>query len=123
MKETQQIVFVYNAGSTIFSMSADYLHKLFSPATYQCSLCLLTYGNFGMKRDWKRFIQQLPVPVSFLYKDVFIQQNPQLSATLFPAAFISDGQQLSVLLTADEIKRLNSVQALAHALQVKLAAL
>ncbi len=122
MNKAKQILFVYNANSSILEMSVDYLHKLLSPSTYQCSLCLLTHGNFGMKGAWKQFIQQLPLPVLFLYKDDFVKQYPPLAATLFPAVFVNDNNRLSIVLTASEISKLGSLQALAATLQTKLAA-
>ncbi len=70
----KKLVFVYNAGSDLFSSVADMAHKIFSPATYQCHLCALTYGNFHVKKDWKAFIDSLPVESVFIYKDQFLKQ-------------------------------------------------
>ena len=40
--------FVYNADGDVFSLVGDFAHKIFSPKTYNCNLCAITHGNFGM---------------------------------------------------------------------------
>lgn len=68
----QKLLFVYNADNDLFSSVADMAHKIFSPATYQCHLCALTYGNFLIKKEWKLFIDSLPIESRFIYKDQFL---------------------------------------------------
>ena len=45
-------LFVYNADSGPLKALFDFGHKIVSPGTYPCSLCRLTYGPFGMRREW-----------------------------------------------------------------------
>ncbi|MBA3647638.1 MAG: hypothetical protein H0W62_03650 [Chitinophagales bacterium] len=69
MKE--QLIFVYNVNSDLFSTVTDFVHKILSPSTYQCKLCALTYGNFSLKQEWKAFIESLLIETVFLCKDEF----------------------------------------------------
>lgn len=64
-----RLVFIYNAKSGLLNGALDYVHKIVSPRTYECSLCGLTYGNLGMRREWEAFLRTLPVPVEFAYPD------------------------------------------------------
>ncbi len=64
-----KLIFVYNADSGLFNGLADWAHKIFSPETYACNLCALTYSNLGMRSDWRQFISQLGVSVEFLHRD------------------------------------------------------
>ena len=73
MKE-QELIFVYNANSDLFSTVTDFAHKLLSPSTYNCNLCALTYGNFTIKQEWKSFIEELAIKTVFLHKDEFEKQ-------------------------------------------------
>jgi len=86
---TTALLLVYNGDSGFLSRSFDYLHKLTSPGTYECSLCALTYGPFGMRRDWRRFLTTLRLPVRFLHRDQFREQYPLAVAESFPAVFVA----------------------------------
>ena len=63
------LIFVYNAKSGRLNAAIDYFHKIVSPETYDCNLCILTYDNFGKKKEWKAFLKSLEVPIQFLYAD------------------------------------------------------
>ena len=63
------LIFVYNAKSGTLNAAIDYFHKIVSPETYDCNLCILTYDNFGKKKEWKAFLNNLEVPIQFLYAD------------------------------------------------------
>jgi hypothetical protein len=67
MKE--ELLFVYNAKSDLFSTVTDFAHKILSQRSYQCQLCALTYGNFSIKQEWKSFIESLPMKTFFLHKE------------------------------------------------------
>jgi len=53
MKDT--IVFVYNADGGLFNTLSNIVHKIFSPETYRCKLCSITYSVLGMKLDVPTF--------------------------------------------------------------------
>ncbi len=63
------LVFVYNAESGLFNTLSDVAHKILSPETYACNLCALTHTPFGMRREWKRFLESLDARLEFLHAD------------------------------------------------------
>lgn len=82
-----ELLFVYNADSGLLNGAIDFFHKILSPSTYTCSLCAVTYGNRGMRPDWRKFVRELPVRTTFLHRDEFRRQYPALSGHALPAAF------------------------------------
>ena len=121
-KTNQQLVFVYNAGSDLFSTVTDYLHKLLSPATYSCSLCALTHHHAGMKRTWKDFTEQLPVKTLFLHSDEFIHRYPQFQSEQLPAIFLEEANSMQVLLPAVSLNGFQDIEELKTALRHQLHA-
>jgi hypothetical protein len=104
------LVFVYNAGGDLFSAVTDFAHKIFSPTTYQCQLCALTYGNFSMKQEWKSFIEGLPVRTVFLHKDEFEKQYN--IHTSLPAIFIVSGGNVKEIMTQRQIDSCRTLEEL-----------
>ena len=89
--ETQdRLIFIYNADSGFVSMLMDWSHKIIRPSTYNCQLCLLTYGNTGMRKKWQSFIFSLPYDPVFLHRDELIKQHPSLRDTTLPCIFIQE---------------------------------
>lgn len=114
----QQLIFVYNADSGLFNSLNDFAHKIISPSTYQCNLCMLTYGNFSMKQDWKHFIQQLPADTMFLHKNEF-KKTYRLKTDL-PAVFMQQDNALLMLIPGKEINNCRSLQQLKDLVSAKL---
>ena len=114
------LLFVYNANSDLFSSLTDFVHKIISPQTYNCSLCALTYGNVTMKQEWKNFLENLRAEKTFLHKDEFENQYKQLFD--LPAIFQLNENGPVVLVSSDEISRCNSLgelmKALLHQIQL-----
>ncbi len=107
---TQKLLFVYNADSGLLNFVRDAAHKLFSPATYPCNLCALTYTPAGLPR-WRRFIKTLPWPVEFLHKDELAEQYGVAGVDL-PAAFLWDGGTLHSWIGAEEMNGFTSLDVL-----------
>jgi hypothetical protein len=108
MKE--QLLFVYNANSDLFSTITDFAHKILSPSTYQCQLCALTYGDFSVKQDWKNFIENLPIETTFLHKDEF-EKKYNLEPDL-PAVFLAKDSSVVEIITKQEIDGCQSLKEL-----------
>lgn len=90
--QDKQLLFVYNADSGLFNSMADAAHKIFSPSTYQCNLCQVTYGWFTERTEWRAFIESLDARCQFLHRDELHQQHPELQSTALPAIFrMADG--------------------------------
>ena len=117
MKE-QQLIFVYNAHSDLFSTVTDFAHKLLSPATYSCNLCTLIYGNFTVKQEWKSFTESLKIKAVFFHKDVFEKQYKIQSP--LPAVFIGMDGIVKVLISKQEIESCKSLEELKELVNQKI---
>ncbi len=120
MNKNNTLIFVYNADASFFSQLTDYIHKSVSPSTYQCKLCVLTYGATGMKKEWKAFIQNFALPVKFLHKDEFIKRYPKFSKIPLPAAFMDKDGSISQVITAQEINTKHTIAELEKLVKEKL---
>jgi hypothetical protein len=105
------LLFVYNADSGVMNALRDYVHKVVSPATYECNLCALTYGNLGMRREWADLIDGLGVPVGFLHKDE-LRDGHGVDGVPLPAVLLRRAGGMSVLIPAEEIDGLRSLEEL-----------
>ena len=114
MKPT--LVFVYNAESGLFNTLSDVAHKIFSPQTYACNLCALTHATFGMRREWKEFLESLNARTEFLHADE-LRSRYGMQGLALPAILRRRGAQLeefadaaaiNACRTLDELKRLIS---------------
>lgn len=114
-----KLLFVYNANSGPLSSVLDSIHKTFSPDTYQCQLCALTYGPVSMKKSWKKFLGTLNLDIEFLHKDQFKSRFPSSNITL-PAIVREDDSRLEVLLSSQELKQAESLGQLILLLKNKL---
>ena len=106
-----KIVFVYNADSGVMNTVTDYFQKIVSPSTYSCRLCAVTYGNLGMKGEWKKFIENLPIPSQFLHKDEFYEEY-DMDDVAFPCAFLKKGDEMELFITSEEINACSSLDDL-----------
>lgn len=116
----KDLIFVYNAGSGYFNVALDMAHKIFSPATYPCSLCDLTYGIFKIRPEWDDFVKNAPARFEFLHKDEFNVQYPELRETALPVVFVKHEGQLLPLITAVELNAMQSVAELKNLVLTRL---
>jgi rSAM/selenodomain-associated transferase 1 len=114
------IIFVYNAYSDLFNTAAAYMHKIFSPKTYACSLCHLTHDNFGMKKEWRSFIEHLHVEKEFLHKNQFIRKYGHAQNS-FPAVYYCINNELQLLISSEELNSTFALDDLKNLLRLKLA--
>jgi hypothetical protein len=99
----EKLIFVYNADSGKWNAYLDMAHKVFSPNTYPCSLCDLTYGIFKIRPEWADFIQNAPMPFAFLHKDEFILQYPDLENTPLPVVLKVKNSLVETLIDKQEL--------------------
>lgn len=111
---------IYNADGGLVNGAMDLLHKAFSPATYPCRLCDVTYGPLGMKRDWRATIEALPLPVAFLHRDEWVAERPG-NQTELPAILLDRAGDLFTLISADDFAAIHSLDALKALLAERLA--
>lgn len=112
------IVFVYNSDSGPISGLFDIGHKLFSPETYQCSLCNLTHDAFSEKQVWREFRKSIGVPMEFLHRDEF--EKKYARTAIYPVIFRKNGD-LQPLLNKEEIDRITNLDELIAAVRRVLA--
>jgi hypothetical protein len=118
----KKLVFVYNADSGgFFTGLKDTLHKTFRKSTYQCNLCQVTFGAFGMKKEWKNYVDNLDTPVEFFkkdkfkfeflhrdeFKDKYLVENAQ-----FPSAYIETENGLELFISQEEMNAVKSIDEL-----------
>ena len=115
-------MFVYNEDSSPISVVMGFAHRLVSPATYECTLCDLTYDRFTMKGEWRRFLDRLDVPATFHFRNRFKADHPERAGDRFPMIlYIDDAGQLVPLVTADRIEAATSLAELESAVVIALA--
>jgi hypothetical protein len=114
-----KLIFVYNADSGVFNLLADVAHKIFSPQTYSCNLCAITHSNFGMKKEWKEYLESLETPLEFLHADE-LKSKYQFEKVELPAIFKEENGNLILAVNAAAINRCNSIEDLKQCLQQNL---
>ncbi len=116
-----KLLVVYNAEAGFMNGVMDSMHKLFSPATYQCSLCAITHDTFGMRKEWKEFIERLNIPIEFFHRPDFRAAYPDIEVEL-PAILSEKNNEIKTILSASEMKAAGDVPGLIKALSAKLEA-
>lgn len=122
MNDKPCLIFVYNADSGIFNTASDIAHKIFSPETYSCNLCKITYGNFKMKEEWREYLESLDADFEFLHRDELSQKYGIADITL-PVVLRINAGNLEEWITADEIKLCHSVNDLKLLISGRLASI
>ncbi len=113
-KSSQKLLFVYNANSGARNAILDSMHKVFSPSTYDCNLCDITYGLVSENRTWKKFRQDSPHAMVFLHKDEFAKKYASKFGHkfTFPIVLTEGESGLEVLIPTEELNELKTAHAL-----------
>jgi hypothetical protein len=116
-----QLIFVYNADSGGLNTLFDIAHKVVSPETYSCSLCMLTHGVLSERTAWKSFRESSAIPMVFLHRDEFEHRYDALQS--YPVVLqAQEDDRLEVLLTTEDLQKLSTVEALIHAIRQQVPA-
>ncbi|WP_431127387.1 GTPase [Flagellimonas flava] len=112
--KSAELVFVYNANSGGRNAILDSMHKVFSPSTYQCSLCDITFGLISENKEWKKFREESNLQMVFLHKDEFAQQigNEVAEKYTLPIVLVKENEGLRVLVETGELNQLGSAKNL-----------
>ena len=121
MSDERKLVFIYNADSGLLNAVKDYFHKKRSPDTYECNLCMQTFGGFSMKKDWKSYINDLDVPTEFLHKDEF-EKNYDVKNAEYPSAYLRNGSGMKLIISKDEMNNVKSLDEMKELVSKKLEA-
>lgn len=110
----KQLLFVYNANSGKRNALLDSMHKVFSPSTYDCNLCDITFGLVGENRIWKKFREQSKMPMSFVHKDEFTKSYASKFGYrfTFPIVLLEGNNGLEVFIPTEELNELQSAKEL-----------
>ena len=121
-KEVQKIVFVYNANSGARNAIMDSMHKVFSPNTYDCKLCDITFGVVSENRTWKKYRENSSHKMNFLHKDEFAKQYASKFGYKFefPIALIEGENGLEVLISTKEMNSLKTSHGLIRLLKDRI---
>lgn len=115
----KNLVFVYNADTGLFNVVSDWAHKVISPSTYECNLCALTHSNFGMKKEWKEFLDELNVKMEFLHKDEFEKKyGKQFNS--YPCVFVKEGETMNELISKKVINQCKNLDELKEKIKISL---
>lgn len=110
----QKLIFIYNSDSSLRNLIVDGAHKIFSPGTYPCSLCDITYGAFSENSVWKKFRKETDLDMEFLHKDEFAHAYRSKFGYkfTFPIILTSQENDLEVLVKTEELDELESAREL-----------
>ena len=114
-----KLIFVYNADSGLFNLLTDTAHKLLSPETYSCNLCAITYGSFGMKKNWKEFLKSIDIPVEFLHRNE-LKKKYGISNINLPAILIKEENEPKLWINSESINLCKSIDDLIQLITNKL---
>ena len=111
---SEKLIFIYNADSGLRNMILDGAHKIFSPSTYECSLCDMTYGAFSERSIWKKFRKESDLQMEFLHKDEFASAYKSKFGHkyTFPIVLVEGKNGLEVFINTDELNRFKNAEEL-----------
>ncbi len=117
----QKLIFIYNANSGIRNAIVDSAHKIFSPNTYECSLCAITHGAFTENTDWKNFRTTANVDMEFLHKDEFQKTYASKFGYkfTFPIVLI-EGDALDVFISTAALNEMKDIDDLVRFISSKM---
>ena len=122
MIDDRKIVMIYNADSGLMNAVKDYFHKKRNPETYECNLCMQTFGGISMKKDWKSYIKDLDIPTEFLHKDEF-EKKYDVKDAKYPSAYLQNGSSMKIFISQDEMNKVKSLNEMKDLVSKKLEAI
>lgn len=118
----QKLIFIYNADSGMRNMIIDSAHKIFSPDTYECSLCDITYGAFTENSIWKNFRKETDLEMEFLHKDEFAKAYASKFGHkfTFPIVLNVNEGALEIFVRTEELNGLENAENLIELVKERL---
>ncbi|MEM7081198.1 MAG: GTPase [Pseudomonadota bacterium] len=120
MASQPDLVFIYNAESGLLNKLKDAVHKTFSPSTYPCKLCDVTYSPVHMRGQWRRFVNTLPINVEFSYIDLIEAAHPDAQLA-YPSAVLRQAGKLEPFISQEEMNRPDTIDELIDLVNRKLS--
>jgi hypothetical protein len=122
MRSGRLLIFVFNCDRGNLSAIKDYSQKLSSEKTPECRLLALISSPVGIKKGWKRYIQELRIPARFLYQDEYEEEFGELLTPL-PAVFLHFQKTRSLFISADELSGVTTLDDLIELVGRKIGTL
>lgn len=114
-----KLLFIYNANSGKLNALLNAGHKLFSPSTYHCSLCALTYDTFTENTIWKTFRTESDLTMEFYHKDEFEDIFPSVRM-IYPTVLKLENNQLTTVINPEVLNEISDVETLIERLKICL---
>jgi hypothetical protein len=111
MQSGNALIFVYNCDRGNLSLLKDYSQKSSADKAPPCNLLSLIWSPVGIKKSWKRFIQDLGIPARFLHRDEYEEEFGALLTPL-PAVFLHSQKTRTLFISADELNQVRSTDDL-----------
>ena len=114
LREDEKLIFIFNADSGAINSMKDFFHKMIKPSSYQCNLCAVTFGSFGMKKEWASYIKDLEedIGTEFLHKDEFEKYYGQVKDAKYPSAYYKKGDELNLFVSQEEMNAVENIDEL-----------
>lgn len=120
MQDSPAILFVYNLDSAVLQSVHEYTTGKGALAGEEVSpLSRLTHSPLGIKKEWKRFIKDLPMASRSMTRDEFIMEFGNISLS-FPVIIYKKGATLSVLIATEEIRACREIGDLIHLVKSRI---
>jgi len=119
MRSGRLLIFVFNCDRGNLSAIKDYSQKLTNDKAPECNLFMLISSPVGIKKGWKRYIQELGIPSRFLHHDEYEEEFGALLSPL-PAVFLHYQRSRSLFISADELGRVLTLEDLIQLVDQKL---
>src|SRR5512137_1406839 len=116
------LIFVFKCDRGNLSALKDYSQTLSADKPPECNLLALISSPVGIKKGWKRYIQELKIPARFLYRDEYEEEFGALLTPL-PAVFLHEQKTRTLLISADELGRVMTMEDLIALVNRKLGGL
>lgn len=115
-----KLIFIYNAKSGKLNSLLDTAHKFFSPDTYACNLCALTFDSFSENKKWKEFREKSAIEMDFLHVDEFKKRYASKFGHKFtyPIVLIKNKGELEVFISTEKMNGLQTTSELIELLAV-----
>ncbi len=106
MAEKQQIrrlILIYNADAGALAALVDSARKVLR--LNGCSLCSITHGLIGEKREWRSCRDEIGVSIDYLHRDEIFGPMKQLVGETLPCVVAETAAGPRVVLTPDVLER------------------
>lgn len=118
----KKLIFIYNANSGKHNRLFHVAHKIWSPNTYNCNLCDITFGIFKEKKAWKNFREASQTPMEFLHKNEFSKRYASKFGykITYPIILAETDFNLEIYISTDELDAIEKAENLIQLIKKRL---